>query len=213
MHLVDRLGRERHALSAAGDRQAMHDVRADRFAIERRQLVADRHALIQLPEIRRSQQAVQIQLADENDLQQLFLVGLEVRQDPNLFEDLPGQILRFIDDQNCARFERHEAQQEVVERLHELLLGDRRHRGALRLFAREDAEVLQDPLQQVFFSEERIQHQRGERRPIDLLEERAAQRRLDGADVSGDDGEAFAPADGVLQQGSGVRLKGFSANP
>ena len=52
-------------------------------------------------------------------------------------------------------------------------------------------------LQQVLLGQERVQHERGERRPIDLLEQRAAQRRLAGADVAGDDDEAFSAPDGV----------------
>ena len=75
-----------------------------------------------------------------------------------------------------------------------------RQPAGLQLVARDDAEVLEDPLQQILFGQERIQHQRRERRAIDLLEQRAAQRRLAGADVAGDDDEALAPADGVLQQ-------------
>ena len=83
-----------------------------------------------------------------------------------------------------------------------------RQPAGLELVARDDAEVLEDPLEQILFRQERVQHERRERRPIDLLEQRAAQRRLAGADVAGDDDEAFAAADGVLQQVErvGVRL-------
>src|SRR5207249_9600876 len=78
----------------------------------------------------------------------------------------------------------------------------------LDLVARDHTEILQNPLEQVFFGQERVQHQRRERRPIDLLEQGAAERRLAGADVAGDDDEAFTAADGVLQQveRAGVRL-------
>src|SRR5205814_1972319 len=43
---------------------------------------------------------------------------------------------------------------------------------------------------------------------VDLLQQRPAQRRLAGANVAGDDDEAFAPMDGVLEQIErvGVRL-------
>ena len=50
------------------------------------ELVANRHALIELPELRRSKQRLQVQLADQDDLQQLLLVGLEIRQDADLLE-------------------------------------------------------------------------------------------------------------------------------
>jgi hypothetical protein len=78
----------------------------------------------------------------------------------------------------------------------------------LDLVARDDPEVLQDALQQILFRRERVQHQRGERRPIDLVEQRAAEGRLAGADVTGHHDEPFAALDGVLQQVErvGVRL-------
>ncbi len=78
----------------------------------------------------------------------------------------------------------------------------------LQFLARDDAEVQQDPLQQVLFGEKRIQHERGERRSIDLFEQGAAERGLAGADVTGHDNEALAPSDGVLKQIErvGVRL-------
>ena len=72
--------------------------------------------------------------------------------------------------------------------------------AALDLVARDDAELLEDEPQQIVLRQERVQHQRGERLPVDLLEQRAAERRLAGADVAGDDDEALAAADGVLQQ-------------
>ena len=100
-----------------------------------------------------------------------------------------------------------ERQQEVVQRLDQLLLGDVREPAGFHLVARDDAEVLEDPLEQVLLGQERVQHERGERRPIDLLEQRAAQRRLAGADVAGDDDEALAAPDGVLQQVERVAVR------
>src|SRR5256885_1448959 len=186
----------------------MRDVRGDAVGVERLQLVPDRHALIERPDLRRPQERLQVQLPDEDDLQQLLLVGLEVREDANLLEHRQRQVLRLVDDQHRARAQRNQRQQEVVERVDQLLLGHVREAPRLRLLPRDDAEVLQDALQQILFGEEWIQDERRERRSIDLLEQRAAQRRLAGADVAGDDDKAFAPADGVLQQIEriGVRL-------
>ena len=89
-----------------------------------------------------------------------------------------------------------------------LLFGHPGEPAGLRFVAGDDAEVLQDPLQQVFLGQKRVQNQRRERLPIDLLEQRPAERRLSGPDVAGDDDESFAAADGVLQQLErvGVRL-------
>ena len=52
-----------------------------------------------------------------------------------------------------------------------------------------------------------LANDRRERRPVNLLEQRAAQRRLAGADIARDDDESFAPADGVLQQVERVAVR------
>ena len=78
---------------------------------------------------------------------------------------------------------------------------------ALDVFARDDAEILQNELQQILFRQERVQHQRRKRVPVDLFEQRAAKRRLAGADVAGNDHEPFATPDGVLQQLERVRVR------
>src|SRR5205085_8659676 len=110
------------------------------------QLVPNRDALVQLPQFRRPQQRRQVQLADEDDLDQLLLVGLEIRQDADLFEDLQRQVLRLVDDHHRAGAERDQREEKVVQRVDEILLG-RRARQAL-VAAREHAEILQDRLEQ-----------------------------------------------------------------
>ena len=88
MDSFERPGRERHRSGAAGDRQPVRHVRRHRLPVERLQLVTNRDSLIELPQLRRPQDVLEIELPDEHDLQQLLLVGLEVRQDPNLLEHL-----------------------------------------------------------------------------------------------------------------------------
>ena len=155
---------ERDRPRSAGDRQTVRDVRGGRLRVERLQLVADGDALIELPQLRRSQQRLQVQLADEDDLQQLLLVGLEIRQNADLLEHVQRQVLRLVDDEHGARLQRNQAEQEIVERVDQLLLADAGQPAGLDVVARDDAEVLQDSLQQILFGQERIQDQRGERR-------------------------------------------------
>src|SRR5581483_1932418 len=170
-------------------------------------LVPNRDALIELAQLGRAQQRLEIQLADEDDLQQLLFVRFEVREDANLLEHRHRQVLRLVDDEHGARLQRHEAQQEVVERVDQLLFARRRQASVARVLARDDAEVLQDALEELLFGEKRIQHERRERRPIDLFEQRAAQRRLPRADVAGDGDEPFAAPNRVLQQIERVRVR------
>ena len=66
--------------------QAVRHVRLDLFARQRLQRAADRNALIELPQLAACQHVEQVQLPDDDDLQQLLIVGLEVREDPDLFE-------------------------------------------------------------------------------------------------------------------------------
>ena len=101
-----------HDRAASGNREPMHHVGAGLLLAERHQLVLDRHALLELPQLQRPQHRLQIRLADEDDLQQLLLVGLEVRQNADLLEDLQREVLRLVDDEQRAGAERLEREQE-----------------------------------------------------------------------------------------------------
>ena len=91
--------------------------------------------MIELTHLRRPQQRLQIQLADENDLQQLLFIGFEIREDANLLEHRQRQVLCLVDDEHRARLEGDERQQEVVQRVDELLLGDPGEPAGLPLLA------------------------------------------------------------------------------
>jgi hypothetical protein len=78
VHLLQRLGGECDRGRPAGDCQPVRHVRGNGLPIERLELVADRHALIELPQFRRAQQRLQIELAHQDDLEQLLLVGFEI---------------------------------------------------------------------------------------------------------------------------------------
>src|SRR5262249_8516238 len=94
MHERERLRVERDGAGSARDRQAMRDIGRRALRVQRLELVADGHALIELAQIRRAKQRLKIQLSDQDDLQELFLVGFEVGQDANLFEHVKRQVLR-----------------------------------------------------------------------------------------------------------------------
>ena len=100
-----------------------------------------------------------------------------------------------------------ERQQELVQRADQLVLRGRGDPPAPHRLARDDAEVEQDLAQQLLDRQERIQDQRRERRLVELLEQRAADRRLAGADVAGEDDEAFRAADRLQQAGDGLVVR------
>src|SRR2546423_12044622 len=99
----------------------MSHVSTDCFAVERLQLIPNRYTLIQLADFGRSQQPLQVQLSDQDDLQQLFLVCLEIRQNSNLLEDRQREVLRFINYEHGVRFQRNQTEQQVVERFDQIL--------------------------------------------------------------------------------------------
>jgi hypothetical protein len=140
------LGLKRYR-GSPGKRQPVRNVRRGFITRGRLELIANRDALIQLTHFRRSEEGVQIELANEDDLQQLFLVGFEVGENTNLLEYLQRQILRFIDNQHRARAQREQAEQEIVQRLNQLLFADVRQAAAFDVVARDNAEVLQDELE------------------------------------------------------------------
>ena len=114
-----------------------------------------------------------------------------------------------------------------MEGVDQRLLADLAHVGVRELVTRDDAEVLQDELEQIGLRQKRVEKQRAEGLSVETLEERSTQRGLAGADVPGDDDEALATTQRVLEQlecagvglaakqefWSGVRLKGFSVKP
>src|SRR5918994_2285908 len=125
----------------------MRHVRRDFVAAEWPKLIANRNTLIELPHLRRLQERGQVQLTDQHDLQQLVLVGFQIRQNANLLEHWHRQVLRFVDNQHGARAQRQEAEKKIVDRLNQFLLADVRQAAALDVFARHYAEVLQNQLQ------------------------------------------------------------------
>ncbi len=72
----------------------------------------------------------QFGLADEDDLQQFFLLGFEVGEQPNLLQHARFEVLRLVDDQCDVVVGRQLAQQERVDRVVQILL-----RGLRRLQA------------------------------------------------------------------------------
>jgi hypothetical protein len=90
-------------------------------------------------------------------------------------------------------------------------------RGELAPVFRDDAEVLEQLLQEVVASKQRIADDRHERGPLEPLDDGAAEQRLAGADLAGDNDQRLPPLDcarhlgergrvgGALEQEAGVR--------
>jgi len=163
-----------HAVGApTGHIQTMRDVFPHAGAIERHQLDSHRHTLIELAHRVILELGPKLGLSHEDELQQL-LRRFQIGEDADFLEQLRREILRFVDDQNCIRLQRHERLEELVQRVAEL--GPRRalKTAAPEILDRHHAEVEQQHLQQVVARHERIGHQRAERLPIERLEHTSA---------------------------------------
>src|SRR5439155_1523643 len=92
--------REQPDIDRAGDLHAMRDVIVGFFLRQRLQMKTQAHALQQLLQFRRFNQFVERRLSQQNDVQDLFLLGLEPGQHANLFKHLDAQVVGIVDDQN-----------------------------------------------------------------------------------------------------------------
>ena len=82
---------------------------------QRIEVISRDHALRQLLEFRAREHAAQLGLADQHDLQQLALAGLQVGQQAQLLQHVGRQVLRLVDDQHVVLADRVGAQQVLVE--------------------------------------------------------------------------------------------------
>ena len=78
-----------------------------------RALEAD--ALFELSQIRLSEQVVKLRLPAQNDLKQLVAIGFKVREQPDLFKQVPRQEVRFVDDKHRAKPLRVTRHQRIAE--------------------------------------------------------------------------------------------------
>ena len=163
---------------------------------ERTQVVARHHALGQLLEFRTGQQRAQLGLADQHDLQQLALVGLEIGQQAQLLEHAGRKVLRLVDDQHVVLPARVRIEQELVQRI-EVVLG----RGAAAA-ARGvgHMELVADRLQQLDRGELGVEDVGDVAMLGNLLEQAATDGGLAGADFAGQHHEAAATALHAVEQ-------------
>ena len=90
-------------------------------------MVAHRDALAQLAQAALVELLAQLRLADQHDLQELALVGLEVGEQAHLLEQLGLQVLRLVDEEHDVVAGLRLLEQEAVQ--------DLEVRGAVELAA------------------------------------------------------------------------------
>ena len=191
-------------LPLAGQGEAVLDVLPHFVAVEGFEREPPRHALVQLTQLGPRQQRVEVALADEDDLENRAVRIVDVREQPNLLEDVRPQVLRFVDHDDGVSLDGGEGREKGVERLDQFVAGGS---SEPRRILRDDAEILEQLLDEVVAIEQRVGDDREERLEGQALQHGPAQQGLAGADVAGDDHQGFAPLEGVgdLRQGGRVR--------
>ena len=182
----------------AGDGEPMEHVAFDLVLGERFEHVVHRRALGERPQLGSVEQRQQPRLPYEHHLQPT-LFAARTRQQENLFERVGWQPLRFVDEHDRKRLERCKRLQELAQRGSEV--GQRRvgHPAAGEVGLRDDAEIDEDRLHEVFNRHERIGHKRRQRTVIELLQHGAAQHRLAQPGVARDDDHRVVTANRAQQ--------------
>ncbi len=167
----------------------MVHVRARVVLAQGLEVIASRDALRDLAHLGAIEHLAQLGLPDQDDLQQLLLRRLEVRQEAHLLEQLGGQRLRFIDD------EHHPAA--FGMRVHELHVQRVDLRLDRPLDGRRAAQLLDDRFEELERRELWAEDQRDVGFLGQPLEHAADQRRLARADFARELDEAAALRDAV----------------
>ena len=140
VHRGEGPGGEGDLARAPGHGQAVPHVVVGLLPGQRGQVVARGDALGELAQVAPRQHLGELRLADEHDLDQLVGVGLEVRDEADLFEDLGGEILGLVDEEDDVLTLGSGLQEEAVQGVHQLL-----ERRALA----GGVQVVEDRLQQL----------------------------------------------------------------
>src|SRR5262249_49567018 len=143
-------------------------------------------ALAELAQAAVVELVAELGLADEDDLEELPLVGLEVREEADLLEEVELQVLGLVDHQHDVVALGELLQEEAVEHLQ---VGDAV--GLRRL----QAELVEDRLEELVAGQDRVQDEGGLHLRPQLLQDGAADGGLPGAHLAGELDEALALAD------------------
>src|SRR5581483_2289554 len=179
----------------AGDRDPRLDVSRHLFPLQRLDFIDQRDPLLELPELFHRQLLLQLGLADQKDLDQLLLIGRQVREEADLLQALDAEELRLVDDQEGVPPLSEEIEKKVVQLVEQDLL---------RLTLPFQSEVLIDALQELDGGELRVEEERRPDRRIDLAQKEPAEGGLAGPDLADDDDEPFPLLQAVEDVGEGL---------
>ena len=160
----------------------------------------DGDALAQLAQLGAAEPLLELGLADQEHLEQLVAAPLEVREQPDLLEQLAVEILRLVEQQYGALALAVDREQVALELDQRLGLG-----GPGR---QAEPEPQADLLEQLGAGERGVGDQRDVHPPLPLLEHVVERGGLAGADLAGDQHEGLAVLDPEAQVGERLLVLG-----
>ena len=191
MDEIERTGFEARIALPADVREPVLDVRLRLGAIHWTEMIGGDDALPQLLHVRSLHHRSQLRLADEEALHQRMISKLEVGKHAQLLDRSRRQVPRLVDNQQRALVRNGELAEKRLQRREQRRLVDRLDRQAER-----DRHCPQHVVRVELRAHEL---RRDQLAAIEVLEEASHERGLARADLSGDDDEAFALMNAILQ--------------
>jgi len=192
---VDGARREQLLAGAAGHLQPMQDVPFHMLPAQGRQVKAAEQALIHRFELRTPEPLAKLGLAQNADLQQFGVVGLQVAEHAKLFEALVRQVLGFVQHDDGESILGELLQQEVLQSFGQLqVIGVRRD---------VQLELGADGGQELSPGQVRVRDDGDGSVAIHLAQEHTADQGFTCTDLTGHQDESLTLERGVLQGGQG----------
>jgi len=192
--LVDPFVRPRLEIGVAVPADAFQpvlDVASRLIGVERSDMTRGNDPLAQLQHVRALHRAPELGLADEEALQQRVRLELEIGQHPQLLDGAGGQVLRFVDDEQCPLALLADGHQESFEREQQVRLLD--------VFRAQPERRRNEPQCIVGIHLRADQIAGHDLFRVELVEQAPHDRCLARADVAGYDDEAFVLVQAVLE--------------
>ena len=174
----------------------MADIAGDGLGLHLLEMEIGRHPLRQLAHPGMLDHGAQLRLADQDQLHQHVLVGIDVGQHPQLLEPLHRQVLRLVEDQDDAPPGGIFGKQEVLQLLEHLHVARRR--------IDRNLQRVQDPLDQLAPVALGVGDQPDGDILVDLRQQLLQQRGLARADLAGHQGDRRLRQDPVFEHREGL---------
>ena len=197
---ADGPGGEMRAALATREREAMANVVLYVSEGQGQQLIMHEDALAKLAEFVARENGLELGLADEDDLEEFLLVGLEIGEKPDLLKHLKGEVLRLIDDEHDVAAGRDAREEDFIDLRDEIVM-------AIRML--RFTQIREDGLEHLGFVDAGVENERGIiMLDIEFIHQPAAKGGFAAADFTDEHDEALVFPDAVEQVLQRVVVRG-----